>query len=1103
MSELFYEKPTDSTVLCHGSEDGITSHINEKHGEEWLKSFVDPEIINLSVKSLTGDEPYSRIIPDINAASKRSQPDAQWRWARGKYSHVEAGGWWCSGVDLLTGEDSHWGCFKPDQPRKDFITGKTIKYEHPIRQDTEVFALKFPVKICEIISRRYDAPLPSGYESMSHGELWEWARANKIPLIITEGAKKAGALLSLGYLAIGLPGIYSGFRQEQNEYGEKDGRRRLIPQLRLFAAQGQRIYFCFDQDAKWKTRRAVNNAITQTGKLFKFQGCNVNVITWSSAIGKGIDDVIAACGVEKFDELYRCALDFDTWQSHQLRTLTYKPDLELNQRYLEEFNVPAKAQQIFVRSAKSTGKTEWAGWFTDPVIRSGEKKVLVITHRRATGRSVVERLGVPWRDEIQGGVGTKFGMGLCIDSLHPKSGVRFNPDDWKGCWIVLDEIKQLIWHLLDSSTCKKERVSIIKTFQQLLRNCVKHGGKIIAMDADLDDTTIQFLETLIGSDVERFLVVNEYKFDEPWKTHIYNSKDPGQLIKDFLEALERGEKCILHLSGQQAKSKWGSRNIEAFIQEKMPHKKGLRIDSETVADPKHPAFGCTTTINKVLEEGQYDYVIATPTIETGVSIKAGNFDGVWGIFQGVQPPDSVRQNLSRYRPPVPRYIWIRPIGINSVGCGATSVKGMLAAEHKKNSAHIKQLNALGYEETTDSNFEPICLTTWAKMAASINLGMKEYKKQILQDLEEEGHTIIHIEQPTDSDEPEDVTKLKEEIKQVRDIQYEAHKEEVTEASSIDDDKFKELSKKQSKTKEERLEFQKGQLERSYKVPVTPDLVEKDDAGWYSKIQLHYYFQSGREFLPDREKGVMSSALENGNGDYFKPDTNKSFLWNKVHFLDWIGIERLFQHDRYHDNHPIIKDIFTKCKERLYDTKLATGLNFYKEKFPIRLVQRIAALIGLKLPSLGRSGSGDRSRYYGRLAVGFETIIEETEEGKPRQTIVLDDNGNPVVLSDDREKTFTEWIERDKSSRLRKEKAEQEAAQLATTHEAVEEYQGDPWLSPKNLESIAGDLEICEDPETLGLIRSMYPDYALIRAAKLLSLEKKMLIKAWVEEQNAA
>ena len=41
---------------------------------------------------------------------------------------------------------------------------------------------------------------------------WAWEKENNIPITLIEGAKKAGALLSAGWAAIALSGVYNGYR---------------------------------------------------------------------------------------------------------------------------------------------------------------------------------------------------------------------------------------------------------------------------------------------------------------------------------------------------------------------------------------------------------------------------------------------------------------------------------------------------------------------------------------------------------------------------------------------------------------------------------------------------------------------------------------------------------------------------------------------------------------------------------------------------------------------------------------------------------------------------------------------------------------------------
>ena len=1002
--------------------EGLTS----VHWQELTQSCIDEEIAALNFKSLDGDEAYEYLIysDKISRRNDGRLRDGDMR----RYAHLAEGGWWCNGVDILTGEDSLWGCFKPNQPRIDEGKGKAIKYEHPPKTQTEIFALKIPARLWELISRRYEVELPENYAELPHRAFWEWVKANhKIPVIICEGAKKAAAILSCGYVAVALPGVRGGYRQSKNEWGEIIGAPTLIPQLGALAAEGRRIYFCFDQDSKRSTVRDVNHALSKTAKLIKKRlgkFGEIKIISWHPALGKGIDDVISACGREQFDTLYREACPIGHWDTRRLKELTYVPDISLNQRYLGDLSIPHDAQLIELKSAKNTGKSWFLKYITDPVVRSGERRVLIVTHRNQLGLQLCENIGVPMITEVrQSGQGAYFGMGLCIDSLHPKSQAKFNPDEWCGCWLILDEVQQLIWHLLASSTCQRERVSIIKTFKKLLLNIVNYGGKIFIADADLNDISIDFIKGLLGQDVKTFLAENTFKFSEPWDIKVFKNNNPAQLVKELELKLADGEKHFVCCSGQKAKSRWGSYNLEKHFQKLFPELKILRIDSKTVVDSGHPAYGCIPKLNEIIKG--YDLVISTSTIETGVSIEEvsieeKHFDGVWGIFQGVQTTDAVRQHLSRYRPAVPRYIWLNKVGISRAGSGSSIVNVLLSGEHKKDEANIKKLSAVGFEESIENNFDNICLTTWGKLAAIVNDGMNRYSEQVIEDLKAEGHNILAEEESLITE--EEIKETKQRIDENCEVEYSAHRVKVSEAESLTDEKFERLDKQNCKTEKEQLEHEKGTVERLYNVPVTPELIHKHDNGWHSQIRLHYLFGKGREFLADRDKNIMSRLLESGGGDYFKPDTNKSLMGKKIDALDYIKLGELLELQEMTNDTPLLLEIFDKLQAQSYNFKLVLGVNFSDIESPIKAVQRLLAMIGYKIPFLRKQGKrGQQLRVYGQAAAEFQ----RGDDGK----IILVD-GVAVPITDGRDEVFEAWVNRDILARERALQAKEEAKAAA-------------------------------------------------------------------------
>jgi hypothetical protein len=672
-----------------------------KHNQEWLDSAVSQSIIDLNVVSLQDFEPYDRILYGISPSDRRNDGRIRDRLLK-RYQHLEKGGWWVSGKDVLTGEDSQWGQFKPNTPYRykernvkgfgfNQYKNKLIKYEAPKNVPTEIIALKVSFldswniiknqneagknawieriqknwktitkelqKACQ--TRKYDQidrllqsvqnqskynPEQSGntdtrgVEGLSKIEdrgFWSWfVKTPQVPVILTEGGKKAGAIIHANHVAVALPGIHSGYRQPKDEWGNKIGSPHLIPQLELLARGGREITFCFDNDSKPTAIKNVRHAIVKTGTLLQLKGASVSVVaTWDGS-EKGVDDLIVARGVEYFHSLYQTRTSLSDFKLSALLDISKYQPLLVNQRYLEENLVPPEdAQIIGIKSPKNTGKTEWLSRIVRQLLFKG-KPVLIITHRIQLAKALCARFGIDHIEEIKNSqIKGVLGYGLCIDSLHPNSQARFNPEDWSEAIVILDECEQVIWHMLDSSTCQLNRVAIIENFQRLLKTVIDTGGKIYLSDSDLSCIAIDYVQKLISCPLKTWVVENVYNKSNATQKRLlfgYSGGDPRELIAALVKAIERGEKALVHSTGQKAKSRWGSINLESYLGQKFPHLKILRIDGESVSDPKHPAYGCMANLNMILSN--YDIAIASPVIETGISIDLkGHFDAVWAI----------------------------------------------------------------------------------------------------------------------------------------------------------------------------------------------------------------------------------------------------------------------------------------------------------------------------------------------------------------------------------------------------------------------------------------------------------------------------------------
>ncbi|USR93289.1 DUF3854 domain-containing protein (plasmid) [Phormidium yuhuli AB48] len=255
--------------------------IHTNHLSEWEDSGVDREI---TVNAIQSHKDGREVDELLSRNTNR-------RW---KHSNHLVPGWSVRGVDPQTGEPTLLGIqYKPDNP--------------PVGDDGK--------------ARKYLGA--SGYEAtplfLDTGEPNYWNRVLEnpnIPIIITEGAKKAGCGLSNGVATISLPGVNCGLKEGQ-----------LKPQLEAFCQPGRSIYLAFDSDIirKWQ----VQHALKKLGECLNAKGTvSVYVMQWSQEDGKGLDDYL--CGFlprrrpKQLQQLMESAIPFAKWAKKSRMSKTEK-----------------------------------------------------------------------------------------------------------------------------------------------------------------------------------------------------------------------------------------------------------------------------------------------------------------------------------------------------------------------------------------------------------------------------------------------------------------------------------------------------------------------------------------------------------------------------------------------------------------------------------------------------------------------------------------------------------------------------------------------------------------------------------------------------------
>ncbi|QLE59507.1 plasmid replication protein, CyRepA1 family [Nostoc sp. TCL26-01] len=969
--------------------------LHPQHLEELVKSSgIDLHLTHLNFQSFQGGTAYeylliSEHLPRTNTGMVKSG------WLQ-RYSHVIAGGWWCSGLDPLQNWQSmEWGCFKPNQPRTN-ENGKAIKYEHPPSTPTRIFCLRVTLEIWQQVSRRYSLALPENITINPQGEaegFWQWVMERNIPVIICEGAKKAATLLTQGYAAIAIPGITSGYRVVKDKFGKVTS-RQLIPDLAAFTAMQRNFYICFDYETQPKKVAAISNAITQLGCLLQNKKCGVKVIELPG-IEKGVDELIVAKGASVFEKVYRQSVDLEIYLA-QLKPhteLTIPATLTINRPFLGEIAFPTSGL-VGVKSAKGTGKTT----ALQTVIHQANninRPVLLITHRIQLGRFLCEKIGIKWgfiqnempKITLETESFSSQSLGLCVDSIW-----KLKPEEWQGAIIILDEVEQSLWHLLNSNTCKHKRVKILKCFQQLISTVLSTGGLIIAQDADLSDVSLEYLQGLAKCKLTPWIVVNQWKPQRGWEVTFYDSPNPIPLIQQLELDLLAGRKC--YVTTDSRAGRYSCETIERYLKERLEKlryqfPKALVVNSQTTNTPGHAAVDFVAAINQKITE--YDHVFVTPSLGTGISIDVQHFDRVYGIFQGVIPDSEARQALARVRDNVPRIVWCAKRGIGLIASGSTNYRSLsdwYQENQKENLALLSPLHKIDVD--LPLVYDPVHLRTWAKLSARVNSSIRLYRQSMQDGLTADGHQVwlrsnaIHNNIVRDlrlaflATDPHDLAnrqrlileivkvqkdwtekrqkgkEIKRQIKKIKQQNQLSAASNVANAQDINCVEYEQLSAKHSLTDAEREQIQKYNLRQRYGIPVTPQLKLKDDQGYYSQLLIHYYLTHESEYFQVRDQQEWQQQLSWGNGKVFLPDlktyTLKVEAMRALGMLQFLEIGRKFT--EYESELIWLKDVVFQHNKHI---KRVLGIGFVrgKEKITaIKILSRLLNLLGLKLKRVG-------------------------------------------------------------------------------------------------------------------------------------------------------
>lgn len=272
-------------LLANNQSISTATQLAPAHLDEWVtQSGIDQEIVQLNLKSIDNLVEIAKLL----------------NWQK----YFGTAGWYVLSCDPLTGKRTDIGQFKPEQPIQFPNCDKPQKY-FSFPKDGESSALYLVAALSNWvkISQRVGVPIADEDIDQSRSDLgfWRWVLNHpEIPILITEGAKKAACLLSHGWVAIALTGVWNGQK-----------RKKLHPSLVKFIVPGRPVDLVFDADVVVK--QSVQDALQLMGHLIHRAKGIVRIATWDLQLGKGCDDLIVAHGSDKFELVMDNAKPYSEW----------------------------------------------------------------------------------------------------------------------------------------------------------------------------------------------------------------------------------------------------------------------------------------------------------------------------------------------------------------------------------------------------------------------------------------------------------------------------------------------------------------------------------------------------------------------------------------------------------------------------------------------------------------------------------------------------------------------------------------------------------------------------------------------------------------------
>jgi hypothetical protein len=818
---------------------------------------------------------------------------------------------------------------------------------------------------------------------------------------------------------------------------------------------------------------------------------------------------------------------WDNWKNYK----KFTPQTKIEKKFVE-FGLPQSDTITFIKSGLGTGKT------TETV-----KRLLQVQKYGIIGLGYRNTLLLQFNEKakeigfyhLQSDKNLKeFSLDNpsvkvtnCVDSL-----IYYVKEQFDDKIVIIDEIISVLKHFLFSPTIKQ-----FSKIKELFTEMVNRCDRLICLDGFMQDWAVTFFKELCpdkqivtienvyqGDKAKVYLLEGTIDIDEnvrandrtPWVEKLLNSDCPA-IASDsqvFCEAIEK-------LLVEQGRT-------------------GIRVDSKTVCQDEVKEF--FTDPDKYIQENQPEYLIYSPSAESGLDIPTKNyFDAHFGFFFGQLDVDSMIQMIGRIRDiNVPKYVWAkkfvspedtkrRPSNVESIQ--ADRARSLMAELHSTlNSVESPEEKIAYLQQVYQDNLDPYT-TAADTITATRNHEFSNYRECLKQQLIDSGYSVESVT-PERLDDAKAIVELEKEAKtEVK----EQNSKNIYHAS----DKYigrKEANLSFDADWETRCAVIKAQLVNRLPginhdplwSPELVKLIKYDQPNLINQTRLYYLLEN-----PEIAKRL---SLEKYNGIFNQGSITAPWKlrqdYLKVKALRDIGLHDFIQMAidnpdfTYTVDSPEVKAIIDKCRRLKHRNALGTP-----GKDLIKFINKLLRSVGIQTKTKRCKKNGQSYSVYlidqqfllseERLAI-LQAIQLKYEEknnfhNEPLEWVTNTPNSPQNNASQKSAPKMTETIDNqsleavtdctsiyiNNSTKYHPQNNQLFLANLPTqlnnTHEIQNLLDGE-----ESITELAEFLDCLEDGEGLAELQQVpeFTRHRLNRACRLLPLKQQRLIRQWAIENQS-